>query len=86
MDPFGRPSIADSSELEIREVTLSDKLKVFKSSQFDPNGYLTSKCQTMTEKVNILSVMALFSAALCSNYRICAGARKSSTCALSLEI
>ncbi|RZC54957.1 hypothetical protein C5167_013799 [Papaver somniferum] len=29
---------------------LSDKLKIFKSSQFDPDAYLTSKCQTLSEK------------------------------------
>ncbi|KAK9119530.1 hypothetical protein Scep_017623 [Stephania cephalantha] len=29
---------------------LSDKLKVFKTSQFDPDAYVTSKCQTMSEK------------------------------------
>ncbi|CAK7342179.1 unnamed protein product [Dovyalis caffra] len=42
-------SIGDSAELE-GNLTLSDRLKVFKSSQFDPNAYVTSKCQTMNEK------------------------------------
>ncbi|KAL9678312.1 hypothetical protein QQ045_016155 [Rhodiola kirilowii] len=53
IDGFARPSESssmDSNELEIKVVTLSDKLRVFKSSQFDPNGYMTSKCQTMSEK------------------------------------
>ncbi|KAL5722468.1 Exocyst complex component exo84b [Ranunculus cassubicifolius] len=31
-------------------VQLSDKLKVFKGSSFDPHGYVTSKCQSMSEK------------------------------------
>ncbi|XP_010255764.1 PREDICTED: exocyst complex component EXO84A [Nelumbo nucifera] len=29
---------------------LSDKLKIFKGTNFDPDSYLTSKCQTMSEK------------------------------------
>ncbi|GAB2280365.1 Exocyst complex component exo84a, variant 2 [Dionaea muscipula] len=32
------------------EQSLSDRLKVFKSSQFDPDSYLNSKCLNMTEK------------------------------------
>uniref|UniRef100_A0A7N0U0R7 Exocyst component Exo84 C-terminal domain-containing protein n=1 Tax=Kalanchoe fedtschenkoi TaxID=63787 RepID=A0A7N0U0R7_KALFE len=56
MAGFARPAVTslsvndDSGELEAKEATLSDKLKVFKTSQFDPNGYVTSKCQTMSEK------------------------------------
>ncbi|KAF5746664.1 exocyst complex component EXO84A [Tripterygium wilfordii] len=42
-------SIGDSAELE-GNLTLGDRLKVFKSSNFDPNAYFTSKCQTMNEK------------------------------------
>ncbi|XVE84945.1 hypothetical protein DITRI_Ditri17bG0052300 [Diplodiscus trichospermus] len=42
-------SIGDSAELE-GNLTLSDRLKLFKSSQFNPDGYLQSKCQNMTEK------------------------------------
>ncbi|XP_043695588.1 exocyst complex component EXO84B-like [Telopea speciosissima] len=30
--------------------SLSEKLKVFKSSQFDPHAFVTSKCETMSEK------------------------------------
>ncbi|KAJ4954117.1 hypothetical protein NE237_030949 [Protea cynaroides] len=30
--------------------SLSQNLKVFKSVEFDPHGYVTSKCQTMSEK------------------------------------
>ncbi|GAB2227567.1 hypothetical protein Droror1_Dr00009390 [Drosera rotundifolia] len=37
-------------ELQEKEMSLSDRLKVFKSSQFDPDSYLTSKCHNMTEK------------------------------------
>ncbi|GAB4829206.1 Exocyst complex component exo84a [Ancistrocladus abbreviatus] len=33
-----------------KELSLSDRLKVFKSSQFDPDSYLNSKCQNMSEK------------------------------------
>ncbi|KAJ4831866.1 Exocyst complex component exo84a [Turnera subulata] len=43
-------SIGDSSELEGTHQSLSDRLKVFKSSQFDPESYLTSKCMHMNEK------------------------------------
>lgn len=43
-------SVEDSSESEAN-LTLSDRLKVFKTSNFDPDAYVTSKCQTMNEKV-----------------------------------
>ncbi|EEF42227.1 protein with unknown function [Ricinus communis] len=33
-----------------RNLTLSDRLKVFKGSSFDPEAYVISKCQTMNEK------------------------------------
>ncbi|XP_021685388.2 exocyst complex component EXO84A [Hevea brasiliensis] len=50
MDRMSRTSsIGDSAELE-GNLTLSDRLKVFKSSSFDPDAYITSKCQTMNEK------------------------------------
>ncbi|KAB2090960.1 hypothetical protein ES319_A03G157800v1 [Gossypium barbadense] len=42
-------SIGDVSELE-SNLTLSDRLKQFKSSQFNPEAYLQSKCNNMTEK------------------------------------
>ncbi|QCD90528.1 exocyst complex component EXO84A [Vigna unguiculata] len=42
-------SIGDASELEAN-LTLSDRLKVFKSSSFDPNGYVASKSRSMNEK------------------------------------
>ncbi|BAT99333.1 hypothetical protein LR48_Vigan647s000300 [Vigna angularis] len=42
-------SIGDASELEVN-LTLSDRLKVFKSSSFDPNNYVASKSRTMNEK------------------------------------
>ncbi|XP_021293217.1 exocyst complex component EXO84A [Herrania umbratica] len=42
-------SIGDSAELE-GHLSLSDRLKVFKASQFDPDAYLLSKCHAMTEK------------------------------------
>ncbi|KAK4742787.1 hypothetical protein SAY87_000788 [Trapa incisa] len=32
------------------EAPLKDKLKIFKSSQFEPDGYVISKCQNMNEK------------------------------------
>ena len=44
-------SIGDSAELE-GNLTLSDRLKVFKNSHFDPNAFVTSRCQTMNEKVS----------------------------------
>lgn len=44
-------SKGDSADFE-QELTLSDKIKVFKSSQFDPEAYLTNRCRAMSEKVN----------------------------------
>ncbi|CAJ1931635.1 unnamed protein product [Sphenostylis stenocarpa] len=55
MDLFMTPrgsvssSIGDAAELEAN-LTLSDRLKVFKSSSFDPNAYVASKSRTMNEK------------------------------------
>ncbi|XVF02318.1 hypothetical protein REPUB_Repub04eG0165300 [Reevesia pubescens] len=42
-------SLGDSAEME-GNLALSDRLKVFKASQFDPDAYLLSKCHAMTEK------------------------------------
>ncbi|KAK4263366.1 hypothetical protein QN277_028788 [Acacia crassicarpa] len=42
-------SIGDSADLEVN-ANLSDKLKVFKSSSFDPNEYMTTKSRSMAEK------------------------------------
>lgn len=36
-----------------QEVTLNEKLKVFKSSEFDPENYVSTKCRTTSEKVYI---------------------------------
>lgn len=47
---FSSSSVGDSTDLEAN-INLSDRLKVFKTSLFDPNAYVTSKCQTMNEKV-----------------------------------
>lgn len=43
-------SIGDSTELE-GNLTLKERLKAFKSSSFDPDAYLGSKCPHMSEKV-----------------------------------
>lgn len=32
---------------------LTDKLKIFKTENFDPDAYVQSKCQSMNEKVPI---------------------------------
>ena len=37
-------------------VQLADKLKIFKTDNFDPDAYVQSKCQTMNEKVSQLSL------------------------------
>ncbi|KAG5068001.1 hypothetical protein AAZX31_01G037900 [Glycine max] len=42
-------SLGNSAELDAN-LTLSDKLKVFKSSTFDPNNYVASKSRSMNEK------------------------------------
>lgn len=56
--PFTTPrgslssSIGDANELEaMANLSLSDRLKVFKSSTFDPNAYVASKSRSMNEKV-----------------------------------
>ncbi|RHN51644.1 putative cullin repeat-like-containing domain, exocyst complex component Exo84 [Medicago truncatula] len=44
-------SIGSVAELEANpNLTLSDKLRVFKSSSFDPNAYVSSKSRSMNEK------------------------------------
>ncbi|KAK3223150.1 hypothetical protein Dsin_010175 [Dipteronia sinensis] len=56
MEPLARgsfsSSIGDSAELE-GNLTLSDRLKAFKNSHFDPDAYITSKCNHMNEKVSL---------------------------------
>ncbi|XP_057949314.1 exocyst complex component EXO84A [Malania oleifera] len=42
-------SRGDSADFET-DLTLNDRLKVFKTSHFDPEAYVTSKCQAMSEK------------------------------------
>ncbi|KAK6160093.1 hypothetical protein DH2020_003474 [Rehmannia glutinosa] len=42
-------SKGDSADFE-SELTLSDKLKVFKSTNFDPQNYVTNHCGAMSEK------------------------------------
>lgn len=48
-------SIGDSADMGLGlggpELTLSEKLKVFKSSGFDPEAFLSTKCGNMSEKV-----------------------------------
>lgn len=51
-------SIGNSAELE-GNLTLSDRLKVFKGSTFDPEAYVTSKCQRMNEKVLFFQIKPL---------------------------
>ncbi|XP_073054343.1 exocyst complex component EXO84A [Primulina eburnea] len=46
---FSSSKGSDSADFEV-ELTLSDKLKVFKSSQFDPDSYVTTRCRAMSEK------------------------------------
>ena len=50
-------SIGSAAELEANpNLTLSDKLRVFKSSTFDPNAYVASKSRSMNEKVSLKSL------------------------------
>ncbi|XP_057493144.1 LOW QUALITY PROTEIN: exocyst complex component EXO84A [Actinidia eriantha] len=42
-------SRGDSTEFDT-DLTLSDRIKAFKSSNFDPEGYVTNKCHAMSEK------------------------------------
>ncbi|KAL3654162.1 hypothetical protein CASFOL_003843 [Castilleja foliolosa] len=42
-------SIGDSLDFD-KELTLSDKLKVFKTTNFDPQSYVTNHCGAMSEK------------------------------------
>jgi hypothetical protein len=55
-------------------VQLADKLKIFKTDNFDPDAYVQSKCQTMNEKVRQLSLP------LSDPARGCARARSISIC------
>ena len=48
---FSSSSIRDSAEFDV-DLSLSDRLKVFKTSHFDQKDYITSKCLNMTEKVS----------------------------------
>ncbi|KAM3204800.1 exocyst complex component EXO84A isoform X1 [Capsicum annuum] len=43
-------SIGDSIDFDEKDLSLSDKLKVFKSSAFDPDSYVTNRCRHMSEK------------------------------------
>ncbi|XP_019238877.1 PREDICTED: exocyst complex component EXO84A [Nicotiana attenuata] len=43
-------SIGDSIDFEEKDLSLSDKLKVFKGSGFDPDSYVTNRCRHMSEK------------------------------------
>ncbi|KAJ8564661.1 hypothetical protein K7X08_001121 [Anisodus acutangulus] len=43
-------SIGDSIDFEEKDLSLSDKLKVFKASGFDPDSYVTNRCRHMSEK------------------------------------
>ncbi|XP_059658515.1 exocyst complex component EXO84A [Cornus florida] len=45
-----KPSSLGSSNEFGSELPLSDRLKAFKSSNFDPEAYVTNKCQAMSEK------------------------------------
>ncbi|RAL40053.1 hypothetical protein DM860_008193 [Cuscuta australis] len=46
----------DSTDFEVEHhQTLSDKLKAFKSSAFDPEAYVSTKCRSISEKVLSLS-------------------------------
>lgn len=38
-------------------VQLADKLKIFKTDNFDPDAYVQSKCQTMNERVGSLLIL-----------------------------
>jgi exocyst complex component 8 len=38
-------------------VQLVDKLKIFKTDNFDPDAYMQSKCRAMDEKVRNLSAL-----------------------------
>lgn len=58
--PEGAFSSSTAGDLDFGlEVTLSDKLKVFKSSGFDPENYVSTKCRTTSEKVliEIISIL-----------------------------
>ena len=45
-------SLGDSHEFEKEaNLSLSDRLKMFKNTQFDADAFLHSKCPNLTEKV-----------------------------------
>jgi len=41
-------------------VQLADKLKIFKTDNFDPDAYVQSKCRTMDEKVRNFILRVFF--------------------------
>ncbi|XP_027772149.1 exocyst complex component EXO84A-like [Solanum pennellii] len=43
-------SIGDSIDFDEKDLSLSDKLKVFKASAYDPDSYVTNRCRQMSEK------------------------------------
>lgn len=45
-------SIGDSIDFDEKDLSLSDKLKVFKASAYDPDSYVTNRCRQMSEKVS----------------------------------
>lgn len=47
-------SIGDSIDFDEKDLSLSDKLKVFKASAFDPDSYVTNRCRQMSEKVSFI--------------------------------
>ncbi|CAI9092764.1 OLC1v1028094C2 [Oldenlandia corymbosa var. corymbosa] len=49
MDFGSLSSVGDSVDFD-RDLTLSDKLKFFKASNFDPEGFVTARCRRMGEK------------------------------------
>ncbi|KAG9146332.1 hypothetical protein Leryth_008020 [Lithospermum erythrorhizon] len=46
---FSSNSVGDSLDFEA-ELPLSDRLKIFKASQFDPENYVTMRCKGLSEK------------------------------------
>ena len=47
----GLNQVANGDTGQESRVQSADKMKIFKSNNFDPDAYVQSKCQTMNEKV-----------------------------------
>ncbi|XP_065864299.1 exocyst complex component EXO84A [Euphorbia lathyris] len=80
-------SVGDLTEIEENQ-TLSDRLKLFKSSKFDPDSYVVSKCTSVNEKEirHVYSTLGELKKASAEEMRKCVFANYSAFIRTSKEI